>query len=137
MTAILLSEDREKLQSVYAEHMPQTRGMLDYSLFSQMLPDATFLNTGRGAQVVEEDLIAVLKNRPDLTAVLDVTYPEPPLLDSQLYSLPNCILTPHIAGSSGNEVRRMARYMTEEYARFTRGKPCLWEVTEKMLETMA
>jgi len=87
--------------------------------------------------VVENDLIAVLRERPDLTAVLDVTYPEPPAPDSPFYTLPNCFLTPHIAGSSGNEVRRMASYMMEEYEAFTIGKPCRFEVTEKMLETMA
>ena len=115
----------------------QTKGMLNGKLFSQMLPYATFLNTGRGAQVVEEELIATLRARPDLTAVLDVTFPEPPETDSGLLRLPNCILTPHIAGSSGNEVQRMASYMLEEYRRFTRGESCLWEVTGTMLETMA
>ena len=115
----------------------QTKGMLNGALFEKMLPCATFLNTGRGAQVVEADLIRVLKERPDLTAILDVTYPEPPETGSDLYTLENCILTPHIAGSSGNEVRRMGQYMQEEYHRFTQGMPCRWEVTEKMLETMA
>ncbi len=115
----------------------QTKGMLNGALFEKMLPCATFLNTGRGAQVVEADLIRVLKERPDLTAILDVTYPEPPETGSDLYTLENCILTPHIAGSSGNEVRRMGQYMQEEYQRFTQGMPCRWEVTEKMLETMA
>lgn len=115
----------------------QTKGMLNGALFEKMLPSATFLNTGRGAQVVEDDLIKVLKARPDLMAILDVTYPEPPETGSDLYTLANCILTPHIAGSTGNEVRRMGQYMQEEYQRFTQGVPCLWEVNEKMLETMA
>lgn len=115
----------------------QTKGMLHGGLFTKMLPWATFLNTGRGAQVVEADLIRVLRERPDLTAILDVTSPEPPEADSPLYTLPNCILTPHIAGSTGCEVRRMGAYMEEEFARFLEGAPCRYEVTEKMLETMA
>lgn len=115
----------------------QTKGMLNGALFEKMLPNATFLNTGRGAQVVEDDLIRVLKERPDIFAILDVTYPEPPVKDSELYTLPNCILTPHIAGSSGNEVHRMAEYMIEEYQHFIKGEPCKYEVTLKMLETMA
>ena len=115
----------------------QTKGMLCGELFSKMLPCATFLNTGRGAQVVEEELIATLQARPDLTAILDVTSPEPPVADSPLYSLPNCILTPHIAGSTGNEVRRMGQYMQAEYARWLAGTPCPYEVTEEMLATMA
>lgn len=115
----------------------QTKGMLDGKLFESMLPYATFINTGRGAQVVEQDLIRVLKDRPDLTAILDVTYPEPPEPESPLYTLENCILTPHIAGSSGNEVRRMGEYMKEEFQSFLQGNPCCYEVTLEMLETMA
>jgi len=115
----------------------QTKGMLKGALFEKMLPNATFLNTGRGAQVVEKDLINVLKMRPDIVAILDVTDPEPPLPDSELYTLNNCILTPHIAGSSGNEVHRMGEYMLEEYEHFIKGEPCKYEVTLEMLKTMA
>lgn len=115
----------------------QTRGMLGGRLFEMMLPNAAFINTGRGAQVVEADLIRVLKARSDLTAILDVTYPEPPEEGSELYALPNCILTPHIAGSTGNEVRRMGKYMMEEYRNLTCNKPCKYEVTLEMLKTMA
>lgn len=116
---------------------PQTTGMLNYPLFASMRPNATFINTGRGAQVVEDDLVKVLTQRPDLTAVLDVTFPEPPLAGHPFYQLPNCIITPHIAGSSGDEVHRMAEYMAEEFRLHTEGLPCRYEVTAKMLETMA
>lgn len=114
-----------------------TQGMLRREHFASMRPYAVFINTGRGAQVVEEDLTAVLRERPDLTAVLDVTWPEPPVEGHAFYSLPNCVLTPHIAGSSGDEVHRMAQYMAEEFRRYTAGEPCRYEVTAKMLETMA
>ena len=115
----------------------QTKGILGGTLFESMLPYATFINTGRGAQVVEADLIKVLKERPDLMAILDVTFPEPPEQDSELYTLENCILTPHIAGSAGNEVRRMGEYMEEEYQTFLKNEPCKYEVTLEMLKTMA
>lgn len=115
----------------------QTQGMLNGALFGKMLPYSTFLNTGRGAQVVESELIDVLKKRPDITAILDVTYPEPPEKDSGFFSLPNCILTPHIAGSSGEEVKRMSAYMLDEFEKHINNKPTKYEVTLKMLETMA
>ena len=115
----------------------QTKGMLDGKLFETMLPYSTFINTGRGAQVVETDLITVLKERPDMTALLDVTFPEPPEHDSEFYTLPNCILTPHIAGSAGYEVQRMGEYMKEEYKKFIQNEPCKYEVTLEMLKTMA
>lgn len=115
----------------------ETKGMLTGAHFTQMPPYATFLNTGRGAQVVEPELINVLKARPDLMAILDVTDPEPPVEGSEFYSLPNCVLTPHIAGSKGNEFFRMADYMHQVYKDFLAGKPCPYEVTADMLQTMA
>ena len=125
---------------VVTNHMAnneQTKGMLDYKYFSKMLPYSTFINTGRGAQVVENDLVRVLEERPDVTAILDVTYPEPPAEGHAFYSLPGCFLTPHIAGSLVNETHRMAEYIIEEYERYISGKPCRYEVSLKMLETMA
>lgn len=115
----------------------KTVGMLNYPLFEKMLPYATFLNTGRGAQVVEEDLVRILRVRPDITAVLDVTYPEPPVEGHPFYTLENCFLTPHIAGSLENEVVRMAEYMLAEFTAYQNGAPLRYEVTEKMLATMA
>lgn len=126
--------------AVVSNHLPNnanTRGMLTYAQFSHMLPYATFLNTGRGAQVVENDLVRILSERPDLTAILDVTDPEPSPAGHPFYALPNCILTPHIAGSLGNEVWRMSAYMADEFARYLAGEAHLFEVTEQMLATMA
>ena len=114
-----------------------TQGIFRREHFEAMVPYGVFLNTGRGAQVVEADLAEVLRDRPDLTAVLDVTKPEPPLEDSPFYSLPNCILTPHIAGSMGREVHRMAEWMEEEFNAYVSGGVCRYEVTEEMLEDMA
>ena len=115
----------------------QTVGMLNYELFSKMRENSVFINTGRGAQVVEDDLVRVLGERADITALLDVTYPEPPVENHPFYTLPNCILTPHIAGSAGDEVARMGEYMLFEFKSYLSGEPTKYEVTEKMLETMA
>jgi len=102
-----------------------------------MWKNAVFINTGRGAQVVEDDLVRVLRERPDLTALLDVTNPEPVEEGHPFYTLPNCLLTPHIAGSAGDEVARMGLYMLRECENYLSGKPNPYEVTEKMLQTMA
>lgn len=115
----------------------QTKGMLKKEHFSQMRKYATFLNTGRGAQVIEKDLCEVLSEREDLTAILDVTQPEPPEDGHPFYSLSNCILTPHIAGSYGDEVKRMGEYMLGEYKKYIKNEASPYEVTLKMLETMA
>lgn len=117
--------------------LPETVGMLNYALFSRMRRNATFLNTGRGAQVVEQDLIRALHKRPDLTAILDVTMPEPPEAGSPLYTMENVFLTPHIAGSFGDEIARMGEYVVEECTHFMQHEPCRYEITEQMLKTMA
>ncbi len=115
----------------------ETKGMLKKSHFMSMREYAVFLNTGRGAQVVENDLADVLSEREDLTAILDVTEPEPPEEGHPFYTLRNCILTPHIAGSYGDEVRRMGEYMLSEYKKYISSEKTDYEVTLKMLETMA
>ena len=53
------------------------------------------------------------------------------------FTLPGCILTPHIAGSLGNEVWRMSAYMADEFSHYLDGTPCRYEVTLPMLDTMA
>lgn len=114
-----------------------TKGMLGYDLFKLMRENAVFINTGRGAQVVEDGLVRILSERPDLTALLDVTYPEPPEEGHPFYALENCFLTPHIAGSAGDEVRRMGEYTVSEYEAVAGGKAARYEVTAEMLKTMA
>ena len=126
--------------TVISNHLannPQTVGMLNGKLFDLMKPNATFINTGRGAQVVEDELIAALEAEPARVALLDVTMPEPPKPDSKFYTLPNVFLSPHIAGSLGDEVARMGDYMAEEFGRWENGEATKWGVTLKMLETMA
>lgn len=123
--------------SNHVANLPETVGMFDYSLFSLMQKNGTFINTGRGAQVNEDDLIRALSEEPERCAVLDVTWPEPPAKDSKLYTLENVFLTPHIAGSTGNETERMGEYMLDQFEKYSKGEKCEYEVFEKMLETMA
>lgn len=128
---------RSQVISNHLANNEQTQGMLDYSLFSKMRPYAVFINTGRGAQVVEADLVRALEEEPGRTAVLDVTWPEPVGAGHAFYKLPNAVLTPHIAGSQEMEVARMGSYMAEAFESFCTGRPCPHEVTEAMLKTMA
>jgi phosphoglycerate dehydrogenase-like enzyme len=102
-----------------------------------MSPTATFINTGRGAQVVEDDLVRAMTEQPDRCALLDVTWPEPCPPNHPFWSLPNVFLTPHIAGYAAREVYRLSDCMIEELDRYLRGEPNLYEVTLPMLQTMA
>ncbi len=112
-----LGVEPASLERIFAEcqtisnHMAlndQTRGMLDYRLFSLMKDNATFVNTARGASVVEADLIRALQEKPGRAAVLDVTWPEPVPERNPFLSMPNVFLSPHIAGYADREVLRLA-----------------------------
>ena len=123
--------------SNHLANVPATKGLLRAAHFRTLHENAVFINTGRGATVIESDLVAVLEQRPDLTALLDVTDPEPPLVDSAFYRLPNVFLSSHIAGSIGGEAGRMADTVIEEFLDWRNGKPLRYAVTLEMLATMA
>ena len=122
---------RADVVSLHTPLLDETRGMIRGEHFRMMKAGATFINTARGAVVREEEMIAVLKERPDLFAVLDVTYPEPPVPDSPLYTLPNVVLTPHIAGALGDECRRMGREMVVELQRYLTGQKLQWAISRE------
>lgn len=116
---------------------PETVGMLTYDLFSRMGPNTSFVNTGRGAQVVEADLARALREEPGRFALLDVTTQEPLPRDHEFWTLDNMILTPHIAGYGCREVRAYSDLLLEELRRFVAGEPLQYSVTPAMLATMA
>jgi phosphoglycerate dehydrogenase-like enzyme len=123
--------------SNHLPNLPELKGVLNRSLFASMRPDATFINTGRGAQVNEADLIEVSKARPDITSLLDVTDPEPPAPGSPLYELPNIQLSSHIAGALNDELRRFGDCVIEEFERYAAGQPLLYTESLELLDRMA
>lgn len=123
--------------SLHTAYVPATRGMITGRLIASMKAGAALINTARGGLIDQPAMIEVLKRRPDLLAVLDVTDPEPPEEDSELWRLPNVILTPHIAGSRGREAGRMGRYMVEEIRRYVQGQPLKWLIRPEQAVWMA
>lgn len=123
--------------SNHLPNLPSLQKVLGRRLFESMRQGATFVNTGRGAQVDEMDLVAVLRQRPDLLVLLDVSDPEPPPAGSPLYGLANVQLSSHMAGAHGDEVIRMADYMIEEFQRWQDGTSLRYAVTLDMLDRMA
>lgn len=98
----------------------------------RLLPQgATLINTARGAVLDEDALVGVLADRPDLFAVLDVTTEEPPAPRSPLYSLPNVVLTGHVAGTVGGERRAMGRLVVDELRRVAAGSAPLHAVSAR------
>lgn len=123
--------------SLHAPLLPETEGMITGELFRSMKQGAAFINTARGAIVREDELIEVFQKREDLTAILDVTHPEPPVSKSPLYEMANVVLTPHIAGSAGSEVARMGKMVTDEAIRYIQNEPLQVQITENDYRTMA
>jgi phosphoglycerate dehydrogenase-like enzyme len=83
--------------------------------------NGVFINTARGSLVDHDELVEVLKEREDIWAVLDVTRPEPPPPDSELFSLPNVMVTPHVAGALGSEMLRMADEVVRKFTNWRNG----------------
>ena len=123
--------------SIHTPVLPETIGMVNGRLVASMKTGAALINTARGVIVNQPELVAVLRQRPDLHAVLDVTDPEPPQVGDPLLALPNVTVTSHIAGSHGRDCQRMGYYMVEELKNYLAGRPLRWQVTREALERMA
>jgi phosphoglycerate dehydrogenase-like enzyme len=101
--------------------LPETEGLIDAALLARMPDGATLINTARGAIVEPEALERELVSGR-ISAVLDVTEPEPLPASSPLYDLPNVLLTPHIAGSMGTELRRMGDMAAADLVRYVQSE---------------
>ncbi len=122
--------------SVHAPELPETHQLLDAGRLRTMRDGATVINTARGA-IVDTDALTAELATGRISAVLDVTDPEPLPADHPLRSLPNVFLTPHIAGSAGTEIIRMTDLVLDELARFAEGAPPLHPVTAADLARIA
>lgn len=111
----LLSES--DIVSLHAPSVPETRGMMSRSALAAMRDGALLINTARGALLDEDALVDELKSRR-LRAALDVYSKEPLPQDHPLRGLPNCILTPHLAGPVATKRWRMAAELIEPLAEY-------------------
>lgn len=107
--------------SLHQPLIPATVGQIDERMLSSMRDGATLLNTARGAVIDQDALVRELRTGR-IRAILDVTDPEPLPHEHELWSLPNVVLTPHIAGSLGNELHRMGANAVAEVRRFVTGE---------------
>ncbi|MEU0075664.1 hydroxyacid dehydrogenase [Streptomyces sp. NPDC006332] len=122
--------------SVHTPLLPATRGLVSRTLIDSMPGDAVLINTSRGA-VVDQDALteAVLAGR--VRAVLDVTDPEVLPPDHPLWDCENALLTPHLAGSEGNEWRRLADHTLAEIERWASGAGFRYPVQRERLAFLA
>jgi phosphoglycerate dehydrogenase-like enzyme len=122
--------------SLHAPVLPSTIGMIGGRQLGLMRDGATFVNTARGVLVDHDALRAELATGR-ISAVLDVTDPEPLPADDVLFELPNVVLTPHLAGSVGTELHRMASSTLDEIEAYAAGLPVPHPVTAVDLCRMA
>lgn len=107
-------------------HTPKTQNMINATFFSQMKTTAVFINVGRGQTVVEEDLIAALKNQQIAGAVLDVYKTEPLPTEHPFWDTPNLTLTSHTAAPSLPD--EVFEIFWRNYLQFKQQKPLLHQV---------
>ncbi|MFF1831314.1 hydroxyacid dehydrogenase [Paenarthrobacter sp. NPDC058040] len=122
--------------SLHAPSLPSTENLIHAGLVTKLKNGATFINTSRG-ELVDQDALLARIHQGDLYAVLDVTTPWVLPPESAFYTHPNVLLTPHLAGSLGTELERMAASTIEEALRVARGKPLLHALHAKDLAITA
>jgi phosphoglycerate dehydrogenase-like enzyme len=106
----------------------ETAGLFDERRLRLLHDQAWLVNVARGRHVVTDDLVRVLRERAIGGAALDVTDPEPLPDDHPLWSLENCLLTPHTANTPEMAVPLLSARVTENVRRFVAGEPLVGPV---------
>lgn len=104
---------------------PQTRGMIGAAELAAMRDDAWVVNVGRGGLVVTDDLVEALRAERIGGAALDVTDPEPLPDGHPLWTLPNALITPHVANPPEAHDAALAQRVTDNTRRLAHGEPLL------------
>ncbi len=126
--------ERSDVVSVHTPLLPETRGLVSRDLLGLMRDDAVLINTARGAVVDQDALVGELTR---IRAVLDVTDPEVLPADHPLWHSENVLITPHLAGSQGNEWGRLGRHAVGEVRRWVAGEPFQTPVSAQRWEHIA
>ncbi|GAB3443142.1 hydroxyacid dehydrogenase [Streptomonospora sediminis] len=127
---------RSDVVSVHTPLLPATRGLVSRKLLGMLRPDAVLINTARGA-VVDQDALTDAAAAGRIRAVLDVTDPDVLPADHPLWDCTNVLITPHLAGSQGNEWQRLAEVAVAELGRWAAGTGFAHPVHRESLERIA
>lgn len=107
--------------TVHVPLVESTRGLIGAAELERMKPGAILVNTSRGP-VVDNAALAEACTAGRVVAGVDVFDPEPPPPDHPLLGVPNVVLSPHVAGVTGESVRRIMAAALENVRRFARGE---------------
>jgi len=100
-----------------------TTALVGESQLAALPKGAWVANIARGGLIDQDALAAALKSGHLGGAYLDVTDPEPLPVDSELWSLPNLILTPHSSWATTHQLERGAEIFRENFDRYLKGEP--------------
>jgi len=100
-----------------------TRGLFDARAFHRMKPSAWLINVGRGAVVVQDDLVDALAAGRIGGAALDVFHDEPLPPDHPLWAAPNAIISPHMSGDFVGWLDALAELFVDNFLRWGAGEP--------------
>jgi phosphoglycerate dehydrogenase-like enzyme len=103
----------------------ETRHLFGRDVFEAMNPSARFVNVGRGSTVDEQALVTALRNGGISGAALDVFEDEPLPADSPLWSMPNVIVSPHMAGDAAGWREAAVELFVRNLERYLTGRPLL------------
>ena len=104
---------------------PETEGIIAADELSLMEDHAWLVNVARGRHVVTSDLVDALRDGTIGGAGLDVTDPEPLPHDHPLWSLPNCLITPHVGNTPAMAQPLLAERIRANVRRFAEGDDLL------------
>ncbi len=99
--------------SIHLPITPETKGMINKHAIEKMKDGVILINTARGKVIVEEDLAEALKSGKVRAYGTDVFFSDPPDPKSPLLSAPNVVMTPHIGGSSKENLLRIGDIVVE------------------------
>ncbi|NUQ63500.1 MAG: D-2-hydroxyacid dehydrogenase [Pirellulales bacterium] len=110
-----------------------TRGIIGARELASMKPTALLANMARGPLVVTAALVDALRGGRLAGAVMDVTDPEPLPIESDLWDMPNVIVTPHVGGQCATRIDDMTALFCENLRRWKSGEPLINFLTDKRL----
>jgi len=114
--------ERSDILTVHVDLNPSSRSIFGVNEFEKMKPTSVIVNTSRGPVVNESALIDALREGKIGGAALDVFETEPTPLDNPLLSMPNVLVTPHIASASWETRRKMAVRSTGNVLSYLKGE---------------
>ena len=114
---------RAEVLSLHARLTPETRHLIGREQIARLPDGAVLVNAARGGLLDQDALCDALEAGKLRAAALDVYDPEPPPPDSRLFTTPNLVLSPHLAGASRETAERAATMAALEVGRFLRGEP--------------